>query len=137
LNVRSIEPESLIWVVAEKLKPEIEPPEWAGYVKTGVHKERSPVQKDWWWVRGASVLRKVYLKGPLGTERLAAEYGGKVDRGSKPYRARKGSRSVIRHLLQQLTDLGYLEKSSKGRGITEKGKKLLEKCAEEVVQGEG
>ncbi len=123
--------------MAEKLKPEMDPPEWAGYVKTGVHKERPPVQEDWWWIRGASVLRKIYLKGPLGTERLASEYGGKVDRGSKPYRAGKGSRSIIRHLLQQLTELGYLEKSRRGRIITGKGKTLLEGCAEEVAHGGG
>jgi small subunit ribosomal protein S19e len=121
--------------VAEKLKPEIVPPDWAGYVKTGVHKEKPPVQEDWWWVRGASILRKIYLKGPLGTERLASEYGGKEDRGRKPYRAVKGSRSIVRHLLQQLTELGYLEKSPKGRKLTKRGRELLESSAKEIDHG--
>ena len=40
---------------------QITPPEWAEYVKTGIHCERPPTQEDWWFIRSAAVLRKVGL----------------------------------------------------------------------------
>ncbi|NIN96428.1 MAG: 40S ribosomal protein S19, partial [Anaerolineae bacterium] len=38
---------------------EIQPPEWSGYVKTGRHAERAPQNPDWWYVRSASIMRKL------------------------------------------------------------------------------
>jgi len=56
-----VPPDMLIKRAAEKLKEikEIQPPAWANFVKTGRHTERPPLQKDWWHVRVAAVLRKV------------------------------------------------------------------------------
>jgi len=71
--------EPLIKKLAEKLRDEfkIAPPEWSKWVKTGVHKERQPDNPDWWHIRVAAILRKVYMRGPIGTERLRAMFGGK------------------------------------------------------------
>jgi len=135
-TVYDVPPESLIEHAAKLIQekvPEVKPPEWASYVKTGPHKEKPPLRGDWWYVRAASVLRKLYVKGPLGTVRLAAMYGGPRDRGSKPDRAVKGSRAIIRHILQQLEDAKLVEKAStRGRRITPKGQKLLDNAAREV-----
>ncbi len=134
VTVYDVPPDKLIRVLAEKLKKEkIEPPEWSAWATTGVHKEKGPEREDWWYIRLASVLRKVYVKGPIGTSRLAAEYGGKEDRGSKRYKARKGSRSIARKCLQQLEVLGYLKKDKKGRVITSKGQSLVDNAAKEVI----
>ena len=46
-------------------------PEWAVDVKTGTHREMPPVQEDWWQTRAASMLRKVAIHGPIGTNHLA------------------------------------------------------------------
>ncbi|MFQ6060983.1 MAG: 30S ribosomal protein S19e [Thermoplasmata archaeon] len=127
----------LIAKVAEELKKKgkITPPDWSRYVKTGVHREKSPTNPDWWYERAAAVLRKVYMKGPIGSSRLAAEFGGKVDRGSKPYHARKGSRSIARHSLQQLEEAGYLEKLQKrGRVISPSGRSMLDKLSREILK---
>ncbi len=129
-----VPPDRLIENVAEKLKKEkIKPPEWSRWVTTGVHKEKGPEREDWWYVRLASVLRKIYIMGPIGTSRLAAEYGGKEDRGSKRYKARKGSRSIVRKALQQLEELGYVKKDKKGRIVTSKGQSFLDNAAKEVM----
>ncbi len=134
VTVYDVPPDKLIRVLAEKLKKEkITPPEWSAWVTTGVHKEKGPEQEDWWYVRLASVLRKVYVKGPIGTSRLAAEYGGKEDRGSKRYKARKGSKSIARKCLQQLESLGYVKRDKKGRVITPKGRSLVDNTAKEVM----
>jgi small subunit ribosomal protein S19e len=127
----------LIDKVAEHLKKEgkIIPPDWSKYVKTGVHREKSPVNPDWWYERAAAILRKVYMKGPIGSSRLAAEFGGRRDRGAKPYRARKGSRSVARHSLRQLEEAGYLAKKNRqGRIISPSGRSMLDKISRDVLK---
>jgi small subunit ribosomal protein S19e len=55
----------------------IKAPEWAIFVKTGVHKERPPIQEDWWQIRAADVLRTIERMGPIGTQKLRTKYGGK------------------------------------------------------------
>ena len=135
VTVYDVPPEKLIASVAEKLKKEkIEPPEWSRWVTTGVHKEKGPEQEDWWYIRLASVLRKIYIMGPIGTSRLAAEYGGKEDRGSKRYKAKKGSRSIVRKALQQLESLGYVKKDKNGRVITPKGRSFMDNIAHEIMK---
>lgn len=135
MKVKEVEPEKLIQLLKEELKKinEIKPPDWSRFVKTGVHKERPPVQPDWWYIRSASILRRIYLNGPVGVSRLRTVYGGKKNRGHKPEHFFKGSGSIIRKILQQLEAAGFIKKvDRKGRAITEKGRKLLEDLARSV-----
>ncbi|WNY27231.1 30S ribosomal protein S19e [Methanolapillus ohkumae] len=124
----------LIAKVAEKLKEndKIVPPEWAEFVKTGVHKEFPPVQDDWWFIRCAAILRTVYTDGPVGVERLCSVYGGKQDRGSKTGRRAKGSGSIIRKALQQLEAAGYVKTTKEGRIAAGPGRSLLDNTAYEL-----
>ena len=136
-TVYDVPPNLLIERLAERLKSEgkVEPPPWAKFVKTGVHKEKSPNNEDWWYTRVAAVLRKVYVMGPVGSSRLAAEFGGKVDAGSKPYHARKGSRKVIREVLKQLEELNLVQRSDHtGRIVTPVGRSLLDNLAHEILK---
>ncbi len=131
--------EKLIEKVAAKLREieTIKAPEWAEFAKTGRHTEKAPTQKDWWHTRAASILRKVYMKGPIGTSRLAEEYGGFADRGSRPNRAVKGSRNIARKCIMQLEASGLVAKNkNKGRVVTAKGQKLLDAAAKEVADAE-
>jgi len=135
-KVHDVPPNLLIKRLTEKLKSEasVKPPEWATFVKTGTHREKAPVEPDWWYERMAAVLRKIYVYGPIGSSRLAGEYGGKKDRGSAPYKAVKGSRNIIRTCLKQLQSLGLIEsKNHKGRVITSKGRTLLENISHEIL----
>lgn len=117
-----------------KASGKVAPPEWAPYARTGVHTEKAPTSPDWWWVRLAAVFRKVYATGPIGSSRLAAEFGGKRDRGAAPYHPRKGSRSVIRECLQQLETLGYVSKAeTKGRRVTPAGRRFLDNLSHEIL----
>ncbi len=127
-------------LLIERLKDQLEkdakikPPEWAKFSRTGIHTEKAPVQRDWWYRRVAAVLRKVYIQGPVGATRLAAEFGGRRDDGSAPYHPRRGSRSVAREAMQQLESLGYLSKLEKrGRTITPAGRKLLDQLSHEII----
>ena len=136
-TVYDVPPQKLIDLMAEKLREfeEIAQPEWASDVKTGTHVETQPVQENWWHIRTAAVLRKIYMYGPIGTERLSAEFGGAKDRKVKPYKAVKGSRSIIRSSLQQLESAGLVEADkNRGRKVTPKGQSLLDNTAREVMK---
>jgi len=111
---------------------EVKPPEWALYVKTGAHTERSPYDPAWWFTRCASLLRKIYVKGPMGIQRLRSEYGGRKDRGTRPEHSRRGGGAIVRKALQQLEAAGLVETSKRGRVITKKGRQLLDMLATET-----
>jgi small subunit ribosomal protein S19e len=132
-----VPPSALLPRLATELKTRqaVNPPDWAAFVKTGVHKQKAPEQREWWYLRSASVLRKVHLLGPVGVEHLASEYGGKRDRGSAPYHARSGSRSVTREILQQLQGSGLVRaEKNKGRRVTPAGMKLLDAVSRDVLK---
>lgn len=112
---------------------EVAPPQWASIVKTGAHTQRVPENPDWWYLRCASLLRKIYIHGPIGIERLRADYGGRKDFGVRPEHVVKAGSAIIRKALQQLEAAGLIEKfQNKGRRVTKEGRKLLEEIAEEV-----
>jgi len=108
-------------------------PEWALFVKTSHGKERHPISNDWWYVRAASILRKVYVLGPIGVAKLSRKYGCKKNRGHKPEKTVKGSTKIIRAVLQQLTESGLIISAEKGvhkgKVITPKGKSFLDKLS--------
>jgi len=133
-----VPPSALLPRLATELRNQklVEPPVWASFVKTGVHKQRAPSQADWWYLRSASMLRKIHLRGTSGVARLAADYGGKRDRGSSPYHARSGSRSVAREIVQQLEKAGLVQAyKNRGRRLSPVGQKLLDLTAREVLKG--
>lgn len=137
-TIYDVPADKLIDLAAVKLQQvaEIKPPEWAAYAKTGIHREKPPTRKDWWHVRSAALLRKVYLNGPIGTERLSALFGGNRDGGSAPKHPKKSSRNVVRKSLQQLKAAGLVADEPKNRGkiITPKGQAFLDNAAHEVMK---
>jgi len=135
-NVNEADPAALIESISGKLKEmdSIKPPVWAAIVKTGAHRERPPHNSDWWYVRCASLLRQVYLRGPIGVGKLRNWYGGKKNRGVKPDKHVAAGGAVIRKGLQQLEKAGLIKTIEKGgRQITPKGQSLLGKTSTEVV----
>jgi len=119
--------------LAEALKqiPEFKMPEWAAFVKTGVSKDRPPVDNDFWYKRAASILRQIYVRKVLGVNRLRTKYGSKQNRGMKPEKFKKAGGKIIRTILQQAESVGLIEKHNipgkrAGRKLTEKGKELME-----------
>lgn len=131
-------PATILPRIAAELRsrPAMVPPPWAAFVKTGAHKQRAPALPDWWYLRCASVLRKVATAGPTGVERMAAEYGGRRDRGSAPYHAVSGSRSIAREIFQQLEKAGLVRvEKLRGRRVTAAGQKMLDGISREVLQG--
>lgn len=126
----------LIEKLAQHLKEEVDaitPPTWTPFVKTGVFTQRPPDDPDWWFTRCASVLRKIYVKGPIGIEKLRQEYGGKLDRGAKPEHAQKGSGAIARNAIQQLQKAGLVTgQRNEGRVVSSAGRQLLDRLSTEL-----
>lgn len=138
VTANEIDPQKLVEVTTEELKnvQAIKPPAWSAFVKTGVSRERPPQQADWWYSRAASVLRKVYMEGPVGTQRLRNVYGGRKNRGHKPEHFYPGGGSSVRKILQQLESAGLIKKeSTKGRLVTPQGQKFLDGIAKRIAKG--
>jgi len=135
-TVFDVPPDPFIHKLANYLKeefPQVTPPSWAQFVKTGAHAERQPQNPDWWYVRAASIFRKVYLNGPIGVARLRREYGGRKSAGSTPYHKRDGGGNIIRKILQQLENAGLIEKKDgEGRVVADKGRALLDSLSAEL-----
>ena len=126
----------LIEKLAKYLKENVDivtPPSWASFAKTGIQAQMQPQNPDWWYIRCASALRKIYVHGPVGVEKLSAEYGGKKDFGVKPEHAVKAGGAMVRKALQQLEAAGLIEAlKPRGRRVTREGRKLLQELAEDI-----
>jgi len=136
MSVKEVPPSALIKQLAEELKKveAIAPPEWSRFAKTGSHRERPPVQPDWWYTRAASVLRRLYMDSPVGISRLRTFYGGRKHRGQAPEHFHKSGGKVIRVALQQLEKAGLVSKvERRGRKLTPKGAKMIDSLAKQML----
>ena len=128
-SIYDTNPNELIEKTAQELKKHLTMPSWAFFVKTGHFKVKPPMNNDWWFYRGASLLRKIALNGPLGVSRLRNLYGGKKNRGHRPEHKYSAAGKAIRVLLQQLEKAELIKQTQKGthkgRILTSKGEKFL------------
>jgi len=134
-KVYDVPADVLIDKLTEILKNEDLPaPVWTPFVKTGSHADKPPQKSDWWYTRCASILRKVYLHGPMGVNDLRKVYGGgkAVGYGARNHRDAGGV--IIRTAIQGLEKLGYIEKvAGKGRVISKNGMQKLDRLATEIL----
>ncbi len=140
VTIYDVDQQELVERAAEELKKvnAVKPPVWAGYVKTGVSKERPPANDCWWYLRAASILKTVYKLGPIGVSKLKTKYGSRQRRGVAPPIFRRGSGNIIRKSLQQLEKAGlikHVEKGvHKGKIITPAGKSFLDRVAADIIK---
>ncbi len=143
VNVAELPADTLIQQLATHLKEkekEVTPPAWTVYTKTGSQSERVPNNADWWYVRCASLMRKLYLRGPIGVSRLSTAYGGARQRGMAPSKARRGGSIILRKAMLQLQKAGLVAKAEGGKALTAKGRSLMDRlaltAARELVKAE-
>lgn len=133
MKIKEVSTQELIEKVSKELQSVIKAPEWSLFIKTGVGKDRTPARDDWYYVRSAAVLRRVYLDGPVGVSKLRVKYGNKKNRGVRPGKFRKAGGKIIRSILQQLEAAKLIEKAQKGvhkgRIVTPQGRSFLDNLA--------
>ncbi len=120
----------------DKLTP---PPDWAMFVKTGSAKDRIPSQDNWWYLRAASILRRMYVdKRPIGVNRLRNIYGDKEKNRYSGKHFKPASGAVIRHILQELEQAELIKKvkvkNHFGRALTPKGISFTDSVAKEAAK---
>ena len=135
-KVHDVPADVLLRKLTDILKNEdIPAPSWASFVKTGSHADRPPHEKDWWHIRCASILRKIYLHGPIGINDLRKEYGGGKPVGYGAAHHRDAGGAIIRNAIHGLEKLGYVEKvEKKGRIVTKQGMQKLDRLATEILK---
>lgn len=134
-----VPPDELIDELADRLADRIDEPDWAEYAKAGADREMPPENDDFWHVRAGSLLRKVATNEPIGVERLATEYGGTKDGTNRytvaPPRHTRGSKNIIRTILQQLEAEDLVETAQgEGRRVTDEGRGFLDETAGDVLE---
>ena len=131
--------DALIEALAEDLSDRIEEPDWAEFSKAGPDREFPPEQEDFWYVRAASILRRVAIDGPVGVDRLSTHYGGPKGGSNRyqvaPNHRADGSDKIIRTILQQLEEVDLIERppNDEGRVVSAEGRSLLDTTAGEVI----
>ena len=110
-------------------------PVWHDLIKTGTFKELCPQDPDWYYVRAASVARKVYLRGGVGVGAFQKIYGGAKSNGSRRPHFAKAAAGLHRNILQALTEIDLVakKKDKKGRWITRSGQRELDTIASQLV----
>ncbi|KAJ8479301.1 hypothetical protein OPV22_023028 [Ensete ventricosum] len=78
LEIRQVFPVTDNALSVEQIKLEL--PEWTDIVKTGRFKELAPYNPDWYYIRTASMARKIYLRQGIGVGEVG---GGLLLRGSE------------------------------------------------------
>ena len=137
-RVFNVDQSKLVEKTAEELKKidSLKKPIWANFVKTGVAKQRTPIENDWWYKRAASILRRIYVYNLIGVNRLKVKYSSRKNNGHKPEHTASASGKIIRVILQQLEKAELVKKieikNKKGRTLTPKGKSFLDKIAQNV-----
>ena len=135
-KVYDVPANDLITKLAEVLKTEdIPAPSWSLFVKTGAHADKPPQKSDWWHTRCASILRKIYLHGPISVNELRTMYGdGKRNMYYGARHHKDASGAIIRNAIHGLEKLGYLEKvEKKGSVLTRQGIQKLDKISTEIL----
>ncbi|KAI3835081.1 hypothetical protein MKW98_017578 [Papaver atlanticum] len=135
-TVKDVSPHEFVKHYSAHLKRsgKMELPHWTDIVKTAKFKELAPYDADWYYIRAASMARKIYLRQGLGVGGFKKIYGGRKRNGSRPPHFCKSSGSIARHILQQLQDMKIVDLDPKGgRIITSSGRRDLDQVAGRIV----
>ena len=139
-TLKDVTAEDFIEAYAKHLKAsgKLVPPAWAEYCKTGTAKELAPTNPDWYYVRAASLARRMYLS-PAGTGvgALRKEYSCKKRKGVRPPRHAIAAGGLLRKMLIQLEAMKIVEKARingrvVGRRLTSQGRCELDQIAKQV-----
>lgn len=128
--------ESLIEGLKDYLKKSgiINIPPFANYAKTGSQAERPPFDSDWYIARAASIIRKLYLYGPLSVKDLSKIYGGRKQKRVHLAHSQPAGRKHIRLILQDLEAAGLVRKTKAGRVLTSKGVSVVDKISTDIFE---
>ncbi|CAG9538335.1 unnamed protein product [Cercopithifilaria johnstoni] len=137
-SVKDVDQHEIVRQIAGFLKKsgKVRVPDWSDVVKLGQNKELAPIDSDWYYIRTASIARRLYIRSPTGVGALRRVYGGNKRHGVLPNHFVKSSGSVLRKALQTLEAIKWVEKDPDGKGriLTKQGRKDLDRIASQLRQ---
>ena len=139
VTVKDVAAHDFVIAYAAHLKRigKIEVPKWADLVKTGTAKELAPYDPDWYYIRAAAIVRKIYLREGTGVGSLRKRFGGNYRRGSAPDKHQDAAGGLIRTICLNLDKLNITEATGKGgRKVSRTGQQALDLVAGQVARGE-
>ena len=115
---------------------DVSPHPLAALVKTSPQLENPPESPDFWYVRCASILRKLYINKFVGIDELRKAYGGRWGgRGDVGKHKRRSGGAMIRLCLKQLETAGLVKiVAGRGRTLTNKGVATLDTLSNEILK---
>ncbi len=127
-----------------KEKNIIKVPKYALLVKTSKSNDCEPIDPDYIFYRAAAICRKLYLTKSknLGVGSLRVMFSKKQRRGCQPPKTFRAGGKIIRELVIQLKNAGYVqnyekdkeEEANSGLFLTKKGRSELDKIATSLMK---
>ncbi|TRY94697.1 hypothetical protein DNTS_003172 [Danionella cerebrum] len=136
VTVKDVNQQEFVRALAAFLKKsgKLKVPDWVDIVKLAKHKELAPCDENWFYIRAASTIRHLYLRGGVGVCSMIKIYGGRKRNGVCPSHFSVGSKNVARKVLQALEGLKMVEKDPNGgRRLTPQGTRDLDRIAGQVA----
>jgi small subunit ribosomal protein S19e len=131
-TLRDVPANKWVKTMAAHLKQEgkLVVPKITELVKTSHGRERAPQNDDWFYIRCAAVLRRVYLRPGTGCGGLGKAFANKKNNGSAPEHTVKASRGALQWACQALQKINLVKPGKiKGRVITKEGRKKVDSVA--------
>ena len=126
-----------------KEKNIIKIPKYAPLVKTSRANDCEPINPDYIYYKAAAICRKLYLTKSknLGVGSLRVMFSKKERRGSQPPKTFRAGGKIIRELVIQLKNAGYIQNYEKkddetncGLLLTKTGRSELDKIASGLMK---
>ncbi|MDE1856309.1 MAG: 40S ribosomal protein S19 [Candidatus Micrarchaeota archaeon] len=134
-NVYDVDGSALVKKASELLVQKgVAKPTYVDFVKTGASRERVPDDPNFYYERCASLLRQVYLNGPIGVSKMRARYGKRKMHTIHRHHHQRAGGSVIKDAFDALEKLNYVKKTPKGRIITPEGRSFLDKASNDIIK---
>eukprot|EP00768_Dysnectes_brevis_P000457 gnl/Dysnectes_brevis/109_a130_11433.p1 GENE.gnl/Dysnectes_brevis/109_a130_11433~~gnl/Dysnectes_brevis/109_a130_11433.p1 ORF type:complete len:144 (+),score=31.29 gnl/Dysnectes_brevis/109_a130_11433:33-464(+) len=136
--LKDVPAELFVDAFAAQLKSEgaFKQPAYTEYAKTGACRDRVPESDDWYFVRAAAVLRRLYVRRNVGVGAFTKVFGTAYTTKCAPQHFKRSSSKVIRNILQQYEALGYVTqpRNGSGRVMTRKGQKIVDQFSKSLVE---
>ena len=126
-----------------KEKNIIKIPKYASLVKTSRSHDCEPINPDYFYYKAAAIVRKLYRTKSknVGVGSLRVKYSKKERRGSQPHKTFRAGGKIIREIVIQLKNAGYLknyggkeDETNSGLFLTQKGRSELDKIASGLMK---
>ena len=126
-----------------KEKNIIKLPKYAPLVKTSRSNDCEPIDPDYIYYKAAAICRKLYVTKSrnIGVGSLRSMFSKKERRGSQPPKTFRAGGKIIRDLVIQLKNAGYVknygekeEDSNSGLFLTKTGRSELDKIASGLMK---